>query len=168
MTPVARPPGTPDLPYRPCVGLMLINPHGLVFAGRRLSDSLGEAWQMPQGGIDKNETPRKAALRELKEEVGTDKVTILAETTDWLSYDLPAPLLGKALGGRFCGQKQKWFALRFEGTDDDIDIATEEPEFDRWSWLEPEEVCRRIVDFKRPIYDAVFEEFSPFVAGAAR
>ena len=150
---------TSDLPYRACVGIMLINEEGLTFAGRRISDFLEDAWQMPQGGIDKGETPRAAALRELQEEVGWCGETILAETNDWLTYDLPPDLLGKALRGKYRGQKQKWFAVQFDGNDSDINIATEEPEFDRWEWVTADEMLSRIVDFKRPVYEQVIAEF---------
>jgi len=145
------------LPYRPCVGVMLLNREGHVFVGRRLDTP--DAWQMPQGGIDEGETPRQAALRELKEEIGTDKAEILAETADWHRYDLPPHLLGRAWGGKFRGQEQKWIACRFTGTDADIDLATAHPEFDAWQWVPAEDLIRRIVPFKRAIYEAVVAEF---------
>ena len=123
-----------DLPYRPCVGIMLVNREGLVFVGRRIDQTI-EGWQMPQGGIDEGETPLEAGLREMKEEVGTDKADYLAEMDEWLSYDLPQHLLGVALHGRYRGQRQKWIALRFTGKDEDINIQTSEPEFGSWKWL---------------------------------
>src|SRR5579872_5697717 len=122
-------PSQSDLPYRPCVGIMLFNQDGKVFVGKRIDQTV-EGWQMPQGGIDKGETPREAALRELHEEVGTDKAEILAETQDWLTYELPGDLHLQAWGGRYRGQQQKWFAMRFLGKDSDIRLDAHEPEFD--------------------------------------
>lgn len=150
------------LPYRPCAGIMLVNDAGHVFVARRI-DTPGDAWQMPQGGIDDGESPAEAALRELHEEVGTDKGEIIAETGDWLTYDLPDDLIGKVWKGRFRGQKQKWFLVRFTGRDSDIDIATDHPEFDAWRWMPLAEVPRHIVPFKRAIYEQVVAEFAPLV-----
>jgi putative (di)nucleoside polyphosphate hydrolase len=152
------------LPYRPCVGLMIVSRAGKVFAGQRL-DSPGPAWQMPQGGVDAGEDPRAAALRELWEETGitADKVDILAETRDWIPYDLPAHLVARLWKGRYRGQKQRWFLLRFLGGDADIDIATGHPEFSRWTWLAPEELLDRVVPFKRDTYRRVIEEFRDLV-----
>jgi len=147
-----------DLPYRPCVGVMLLNPEGLVFVGRRIDQTV-EGWQMPQGGIDGNETPREAAFRELKDEIGTDKAELLREMDEWLTYDLPQHLLGAALKGRYRGQKQKWVAMRFTGKDSDIDVNTEEPEFADWRWLAMEALPRLIVPFKRDTYTRVIEAF---------
>ena len=135
-----------SLPYRPCVGIMLVNREGLVFVGRRIDQTI-EGWQMPQGGIDDGETPLQAAFREMKEEIGTDKAEYLAEMDEWLSYDLPQHLLGVALHGRYRGQRQKWIALRFTGEDADIDIKTQEPEFGSWKWLALEALPRLIVPF---------------------
>ena len=146
------------LPYRPCVGIMLIDRGGRVFVARRISTP-GEAWQMPQGGIDEGESPRRAALRELHEEVGTDKAEVLAESRNWWCYDLPAELVPRWWGGRYRGQEQKWFALRFLGTDADIDIATETPEFRAWRWAEMAELADIVVPFKRHIYRQVIAEF---------
>jgi putative (di)nucleoside polyphosphate hydrolase len=148
------------LPYRPCVGVMLINPAGRVFVGQRRDTP--DAWQMPQGGIDRGETPRVAALREMEEEIGTAAAEIVAETQDWLRYDLPPDLLGRVWGGRYRGQKQKWVAARFTGTDADIDLATAHPEFDAWQWVEPAELVGLIVPFKRPVYEAVVAAFARF------
>jgi putative (di)nucleoside polyphosphate hydrolase len=147
-----------DLPFRPCVGIMLVNRDGLVFVGRRIDQTI-EGWQMPQGGIDEGETPLQAGLRELKEEVGTDKADYIAEMDEWLSYDLPQHLLGVALHGRYRGQRQKWLALRFTGEDDDINIKTAEPEFASWKWLALEALPRLIVPFKRDTYAKVISAF---------
>jgi putative (di)nucleoside polyphosphate hydrolase len=150
-----------DLPfYRPAVGIMLLNPAGFAFIGRRIDMPAGlAAWQMPQGGIDPGETPRQAALRELKEEVGTDKAEILAETRGWLHYDLPSDIAPRMWGGRWRGQRQKWFLMRFTGEDSDINPATEHPEFDAWEWVEPRRLPELIVPFKRPLYCDVLAEF---------
>lgn len=155
-----------DLPYRLGVGLVLFNDQGLVFAARRIDTDL-DAWQMPQGGIDKGEEPMTAALRELEEEIGTAKAEIIAETSDWLSYDLPADLAAKVWKGKYRGQKQKWYALRFKGSDADINIATEHPEFNAWCWMKLEDLVEKIVPFKRDIYRAVVAEFAPLAAKIA-
>ena len=147
--------------YRPAVGIMLFNRDSGVFVGRRIDMPAGlAAWQMPQGGIDKGETPREAALRELKEEVGTDRAEILAESRRWLHYDVPAEIAGGLWGGRYRGQRQKWFAMRFTGEDCDIDpAATERPEFDAWEWVAPARLPELIVPFKRALYRDVLAEF---------
>ena len=149
------------LPYRPCVGLMILNRASEIFVGQRL-DFRGDAWQMPQGGVDEGEVPLEAALRELLEEAGItrDKVTLLAESARWHPYDLPPQLIPKLWKGRYRGQTQRWFAFRFHGRDDDIDIETEHPEFSRWAWSPRDEVLQRIVPFKRVTYRKVLEEFS--------
>lgn len=148
------------LPYRRNVGVMLANPAGEVFVGQR-NDTPGAAWQMPQGGIDDGEDPRRAALRELQEETGVrpDLVRIEAETPGWLHYDLPADLVPKIWHGRYRGQEQKWFLMRFLGNDDDIDIATAHPEFSNWRWLPPDQLIESIVPFKRAVYEQVMREF---------
>jgi putative (di)nucleoside polyphosphate hydrolase len=146
------------LPYRAGIGLMLFNRAGHVFVARRI-DMQSNAWQMPQGGIDAGETPRAAALRELKEEVGTDKAKIVAESRGWYRYDLPPELQGWVWGGRYRGQRQRWFALRFYGGDDDIDIHTKHAEFSAWRWTPIATLPRLIVPFKRDLYVALIDEF---------
>lgn len=147
-----------SLPYRPAVGVMLLNRQGLVFVGKRIDQTV-EGWQMPQGGIDKGEEPREAALRELKEETGTDKADILAEMPDWVTYDLPPHLVGVAFHGKYAGQRQKWFAMRFTGKDGDIDLHAHEPEFSDWKWMAVENLPQVIVPFKRDTYAKVVAAF---------
>ncbi|MBV9522474.1 MAG: RNA pyrophosphohydrolase [Alphaproteobacteria bacterium] len=159
---MSREPAPAEGAYRPAVGIMLLDPRDRIFVARRL-DMKEEAWQMPQGGIDEGETPRRAALRELKEEIGTDKAAILAESRQWHHYDLPADLVGRLWGGRYRGQRQKWFAMRFTGTDADIDVATEHPEFGDWKWVPAAEVPRLIVPFKRRLYEEILAEFAPLL-----
>lgn len=148
------------LPYRPCVGIMLLNKDGAVFAAQRL-DNATEAWQMPQGGIEKDEDPRTAALRELTEETGipADQVKVIMETTDWVPYDLPHHLVPKLWKGKYRGQKQLWFLMRFLGDDSVIDIETEHPEFSRWCWMPADQLLDKIVPFKRATYETVIKTF---------
>lgn len=148
------------LPYRPCVGIVLINADGLIFAGQRI-DSPVPAWQMPQGGIDDGEKPRAAALRELWEETGipADLVEFVAKAPDWVTYDLPPELLGKVWGGRYRGQRQKWFLLRYLGRDDQVGIGTDHAEFSCWRWIGADEMIGSIVPFKRQVYEQVVAMF---------
>lgn len=149
-----------DLTYRPAAGIMLVNREGKVWVGQRLDSTL-EAWQMPQGGLDEDEDPEQGALRELEEETGVsrDKVEIVARHGEELYYDLPAELVGKLWKGRWRGQRQTWFLARFLGTDDDVDIATPDPEFRAWKWADPEELPAMIVPFKKTLYEAVLAAF---------
>jgi putative (di)nucleoside polyphosphate hydrolase len=148
-------------PYRPCVGIMLINAAGRVFVGNR-NDVDGDHWQMPQGGIDDGETPEQAAWRELAEEVGTDKAVLLGESRHWLSYDLPAPLSRRVWHGRFRGQTQRWFAFRFTGDDRDIDLDAHHAEFEAWRWAAPAELVDLTIGFKRDVYRRVVAEMGGF------
>jgi len=156
------------LPYRPCVGVMAINRDGNVWVGRRAqarfhNEGRGNWWQMPQGGIDEGEDPAHAALRELREETGMDSVEILAQSPRWYTYDLPRELVGKAWGGRYRGQTQVWFAVRFTGDDSQIDIAPRdgaEAEFDDWKWAPIGELTELIVPFKREVYAQIVQAFA--------
>ena len=149
-------------PYRPCVGIFLLNNDGLVFTGRRI-DSRAEAWQMPQGGIDAGESPLQACMREMREEIGTNTAELVRQHDDWLYYDIPLPLADRLWQGRYKGQKQKWMALRFTGDDSDINIATEEPEFCEWKWLSPHDLVGLAVPFKRDVYQNVLATFAPYL-----
>jgi putative (di)nucleoside polyphosphate hydrolase len=159
------------LPYRPCAGMMVLNREGLVFVGRRASGpehiDATHVWQMPQGGIDDDEDPYKAALRELNEETSIRSVEKLGEVADWLSYDIPRDIVGQAWGGKYRGQKQKWYALRFTGDESEINIAHppggHEPEFIAWRWVAMTELPDLVVPFKRSTYERVVEEFRRFV-----
>jgi putative (di)nucleoside polyphosphate hydrolase len=146
-------------PYRPCVGIMLYNDDGQIFAGQRI-DNRAEAWQMPQGGIDEGETPEQACFREMAEEIGTDKAEISAIFPELLDYDIPVPLANSLWGGKYRGQRQCWIALKFTGTDSDINIQTEEPEFKAWRWLSPDDLIERAVPFKRDVYEKILGGFS--------
>ena len=154
-----------DAQFRPGVGVMLINGIGQVFVGKRI-DMIEEAWQMPQGGIDGNETPIIAAMRELPEELGTANVEVVAESSRWLQYELPSSLQGRAWGGQWRGQRQKWFLMRFLGDDREINIATQHPEFSDWRWVPPERLVDLIVSFKRRLYLDIVEEFADFLSRA--
>lgn len=137
---------------------MLLNQQHQVFVAKRI-DTLSEAWQMPQGGIDAGEDPYPAALRELEEETSVTSITLLAASQDWVSYDLPDALIPKLWGGKFRGQKQQWFALRFEGNDDEININTRHPEFNEWKWVPMEQLPDLIVPFKRTLYQQLVDQF---------
>jgi putative (di)nucleoside polyphosphate hydrolase len=164
-----------QLAYRPCVGIMVLNQAGQVWIGRR-HDAPGEPegpgawWQMPQGGIDENEDPGKAALRELYEETGIRSVRSIAESAGWYSYDLPEALRPKAWGGRYRGQKQKWFAMRFTGGDAEVALERpgHKPEFDAWRWAQAGELIGLIVPFKRAVYEQVLAEFAGLVGAEER
>jgi putative (di)nucleoside polyphosphate hydrolase len=158
-----------SLRYRPCVGIMVINREGYVWVGLRADmpnepEGPGQWWQMPQGGIDAGEDPRTAALRELREETGIRSVEVIGETSGWLTYDLPTELQGKAWGGRWRGQKQKWYAVRFLGSDDEVDITPppgHNPEFSQWKWTPVTDLVSTVVPFKREVYRAVVAELAP-------
>lgn len=161
-----------DLPYRPCVGIVLLNARGKVWAGRRLpnTETFGKdalRWQMPQGGIDKGEDPLVAAKRELWEETGVTSASVIGEIDEWLNYDLPEELIGIGLRGKYRGQTQKWFAFRFEGDESEINITHppdgSDQEFDKWEWKDLSEMPRLIVEFKREIYERVADEFAGLV-----
>lgn len=153
-----------DLPYRPAAGIMLLNRDGKVFVAQRLDSTL-EAWQMPQGGLDDGEDPQVGALRELEEETGikAGQVEIVARCPVELTYDLPDDLVGKMWNGRFRGQRQTWFLLRYTGADADIDIATAEPEFRAWKWADPAELPAMIVPFKKALYEQVLKVFADWL-----
>jgi putative (di)nucleoside polyphosphate hydrolase len=160
-----------DLPYRPCVGVMVLNRAGLAFVGRRIEGpehiDATHSWQMPQGGIDPGEEPWTAALRELREETNISSVKRLGESEDWLKYDIPRDIVGQAWQGKYRGQKQKWFALRFTGDEREIDVAnpggTHHPEFSAWRWEPMRNVPDLVVPFKRKVYEQVVKEFAKFV-----
>jgi putative (di)nucleoside polyphosphate hydrolase len=163
------------LPYRPCVGVMLINAKGLVFVGRRLGGPEHvddtHSWQMPQGGVDEDEDTYKAALRELYEETSVETVEKLGESKGWLKYDIPRTVVGKAWKGKYRGQKQKWYALRFTGKDSEIDVkkpggGKHKAEFSEWRWEKAERLPELIIPFKRDVYVQVLEELGKFAKAA--
>ena len=162
-----------SLPYRPCAGIMVLNRDGLVFVGRRASGpehiDATHVWQMPQGGIDEGEDPYQAALRELYEETSIRSVEKLGELADWIAYDIPRAIVGEAWGGKYRGQTQKWYALRFTGDDREINIETpgdgHKPEFIAWRWVDMRELPDLVVPFKRQTYERVVREFAKFAAG---
>jgi putative (di)nucleoside polyphosphate hydrolase len=159
-----------SLPYRPCAGVMVLNRDGLAFVGRRLSGpehaDLTHEWQMPQGGIDDDENPLKAAKRELYEETNITSIEKIGEIEEWLIYDIPRDIVGQAWKGKYRGQKQKWYAFRFTGKDKEIDIrhpggGKHKPEFVEWKWIEVTSLPSLIIPFKRKVYERVVEEFAP-------
>jgi putative (di)nucleoside polyphosphate hydrolase len=154
-----------NLPYRPCAGIMLANRDGKIFVGKRVDSISNIAWQMPQGGIDEGEDPQEAALRELEEETGIsrDLVDVIARSKEEHFYDLPEELVGKLWKGKWRGQRQHWFLLRFKGEDSDVNIATEHQEFTEWRWADPESLPQMIVPFKKRIYEALVAEFAELV-----
>jgi putative (di)nucleoside polyphosphate hydrolase len=155
--------------YRPGVGIMLLSRGGLAFVGHRIRMPIGmPKWQMPQGGIDIRETPRQAALRELREEIGTDRAETLAESLGWYHHDVPDEIAQGIMGGRYRGNCQKWFAMRFTGADGDINLATEHSEFDAWEWVSPEQLPELIVPFMRRLYLDVLAEFRTLWSGNAK
>ena len=145
--------------YRPCVGIFLLNDDRQLFAGRRI-DNRAEAWQMPQGGIDHGENPIEACLREMEEEIGTKQAVLLQAHDDWLYYDIPQPLADRLWHGKYRGQKQKWMALQFTGSDADINIETADPEFCEWRWVAPHALIDLAVPFKRDVYATLMESFA--------
>ena len=151
--------------YRLGVGIMLLNTERRILMGKRIGAE-SRAWQMPQGGIDECEDPQSAAVRELLEEVGTDKIDILGVSKNWLSYDLPSNMAAISWNGKYKGQCQKWFAMMFTGVDSDINLYTSgHPEFEDWAWMEPERCLQEIIDFKKLLYRSVFKEFKNFLCG---
>jgi putative (di)nucleoside polyphosphate hydrolase len=167
---------TNQLPYRPCVGVMLVNPEGLVFVGRRRNKrqpehvAPGHEWQMPQGGIDPGEEPYAAAVRELREETNVRSIELMGEAPDWYAYELPPDVARKSWRGNYRGQNQKWFAFRFTGAEAEIDIHDpgpgHKPEFDAWRWESIERLPDLIIPFKRQVYEQVVAVFAPLIPGA--
>ncbi|MGH1479094.1 MAG: RNA pyrophosphohydrolase [Geminicoccales bacterium] len=153
---------TPPKNYRPCAGIVLINPMGLIFVGERQGAD-GDNWQMPQGGIDEGEAPIDAAMRELFEETGVNQIEFLAESTDWKCYIVPEKRRPRHWQGRYIGQCQRWFAFRFTGQDDTVNLNLHEPEFSLWRWASADDVIKTAVSFKRQVYESVLNEFRPFL-----
>ena len=152
------------LPYRRCVGVMLLNQRGEIFIAKRIDNEAGESWQMPQGGMKEEESPKDTALRELQEETGIhpERVEFLAENKDWVSYDLPDQWIGKVLQG-YRGQTQRWFVMRMLGNDSDINLLTAEPEFSEWKWIKPEQLLDIVIPFKHDVYKQLLEEFQEII-----
>lgn len=149
-----------EQPYRLGVGAMIVNAEGSVFVAQRI-DTPGDAWQMPQGGIDEGEDPERAVWREIEEEIGTTAMEIMAQSTDWLVYDIPEPLRSTLWGGKYRGQKQKWYLMRFLGNDANVNLDHHhKPEFSQWKWAELKEVADLIIPFKRPLYEQLVAEFA--------
>lgn len=164
--PKARPSEVETHPLRRGVGIMLVNNDGQVFVGQRI-DVTVDAWQMPQGGVESGESPRTAALRELREEIGTSNVDVVVATEAWLHYELPAELLERLPEGAWRGQKQKWFLMRFRGIDAEINVSTEHPEFSKWKWVPADQLLDLIVPFKRQLYRNVLKEFASYLSTVA-
>lgn len=150
------------LPFRPGVGMMILNKENKIFVGKRIN-SKTNGWQMPQGGIDLGETPSSAALREMYEEIGSSNAKILAESKNWYSYRIPDFLVPKLWDGKFCGQKQKWFLIKFLGADEEIQITTPSPEFEEWKWVAVEDLLNGVVPFKILLYQKIINEFLPLI-----
>jgi putative (di)nucleoside polyphosphate hydrolase len=155
--------------YRLGIGIVLINQEGKILIGKRF-DSHDDypAWQMPQGGIDGKEAPKEAMYREAMEEIGTNNFKIIAESANWLSYDFPEEFIKMAYNGMFVGQKQKWFLLKFLGTDSEININTENREFTDWKWIDISDLEGIIIDFKKPLYANIVKEFKPLIPSASK
>ncbi|MBP02040.1 MAG: RNA pyrophosphohydrolase [Rhodospirillaceae bacterium] len=145
--------------YRKGVGIVLLNANKKVFVAQRI-DTKSAAWQMPQGGVEENESPHDAALRELKEEIGTNKVVVISEITKWLKYEFPKDLKKSLWAGKYSGQEQKWFLMRFMGDEKEINLDTEFPEFSDWKWVEIENVEKMAIEFKRELYKEIIINFS--------
>ena len=148
--------------YRPAVGLMIINKMNEIFIGNRI-EAKHAIWQMPQGGINLGETPSQAAMREMLEEIGSNNATIRAESRYWYCYDIPLKSIPQLWNGKYCGQNQKWFLIRFEGSDDEINVKTQIPEFSQWQWIVPDKLNSTISYFKRRLYGTVLREFKPLL-----
>ena len=149
-------------PYRPCVGLMIFNKYGLVFSGQRL-DNPNDLWQLPQGGIDEGENPIQAAFRELEEETSITSADFVAEYPDWIKYDVPKNLANNLWDGKYRGQTQKWLLFHFLGNDNEININTKAPEFKNWSWMEPNELSKKAIYFKKQVYEEINKIFIPVI-----
>ncbi|MBA4118296.1 MAG: RNA pyrophosphohydrolase [Candidatus Puniceispirillum sp.] len=152
-------------PYRPCVGIMLVNKQGGIFVGQRI-DAKGDAWQMPQGGMEEGETPHQAAVRELWEETGCESVRYITELDAWLSYDVPPALADRIWDAKYRGQTQKWVALLFEGEESEINLGAHTPEFSAWRWAKKEELAHLAISFKRDVYKSVVHQLWPRVEAA--
>lgn len=150
------------LPFRPAVGMVIINKAGKIFIAKRLGSSVSD-WQMPQGGILLGETPSSAAMREMEEEIGTGKGKIIAESKNWYSYNVPKSVIPKLWNGKYCGQRQKWFLIEYLGSDNDIKLDTEIPEFSEWQWIEYRNFMKTVMPLKRKLYSNVLKEFANLI-----
>ena len=151
-----------DLPYRVGVGLMILNRSGYVFVAKRVDSKL-DFWQMPQGGMLLGETPSEAAMREMKEEIGSNNCSIICESKKWYCYDIPKNMIAKLWHGKYKGQKQKWFLINFEGVDQEIDLNTSNPEFSEWMWVDTDNLVKMTIPFKRKLYYSILEEFKDYI-----